>query len=63
VSPTTATPQPLDLVPDPEEILDRLGELTREQTLLKRQLRVSLAARRERERLAQTEEGGQPCQP
>ena len=39
----------LDLIPDPDQIHLRLTAATRIQRLLRRQLRLSLAARRERE--------------
>jgi hypothetical protein len=41
---------PLDLVPDPGTIHLRLGEVTRQAHLLRRLLRLALAARQERER-------------
>jgi hypothetical protein len=43
-------PDPLDLVPDPGTVHRRIGGLTREAHLLRRLLRLALAARRERER-------------
>jgi hypothetical protein len=45
-------PDPLDLVPDPGAVHRRIGELTRQAQLLRRLLRLALAAREERERRA-----------
>jgi hypothetical protein len=47
---TPPTPDPLDLVPDPGAVHRRLGELTRQAQLLRRLLRLALAAREERQR-------------
>jgi hypothetical protein len=41
---------PLDLVPDPGAVHRRIGELTRQAQLLRRLLRLALAAREERQR-------------
>ena len=40
----------LDLIPDPEAIQYRLGELVREEQLLRRLLRLAVKAREERRR-------------
>jgi hypothetical protein len=39
---------PLSLLPDPVAVHRRLGELVREQTLLRRLLRLTLAAQQDR---------------
>jgi hypothetical protein len=42
----------LGLIPDPAAIHRRLGELTRERQLLRRQLRLSMAAHQEQQQRA-----------
>ncbi len=46
--PHLAPPDPLDLIPDPSEIHRRLADAARAQRLLRRLLRLAVAARRER---------------
>ena len=49
MAPTTdSRPSPLDTIPDPERIRDRLSALFAEARLLRRLLRVAVAARQER---------------
>jgi hypothetical protein len=49
MAPTSATsPSPLDVIPDPERIRDRLSALFVEARLLRRLLRVAEDARQER---------------
>ncbi len=45
---TAETSNPIDLVPDPSTIHRRIGELTRQRQLLRRLLRLALAAQQER---------------
>lgn len=47
--PRPEPPDPLDLIPDPSEIHDRIAAAARTQRILRRLLRLSLTARRERE--------------
>ncbi len=42
-----APPAPEPLIPDPAKVHQRLAEIARERRLLRRQLRVSLDARRQ----------------
>jgi hypothetical protein len=45
-------PDPLDLLPDPQDVHRRLSETVRAERLLRRLLRLALAARGEREQRA-----------
>lgn len=52
--PLPPTADALHLIPDPSTIHERISALTRERTLLRRLLRISLAARRERDSTSPT---------
>jgi hypothetical protein len=54
--PTDRQKTQLDIVPDPAEVQRRLGEVLREERVLRRQLRLSLAAAEERRRRAAEKE-------
>jgi hypothetical protein len=54
----TTADGPLDRLPSPAAIQDRLGKIVREERLLRRLLTLSMAAREEKARRAQ--EGGVP---
>jgi hypothetical protein len=65
------TPNPLDLIPDPAKIHRQISANARTQRLLRRLLKLSLTARREREEMGQhtaeglattLSNGGIPCQ-
>ncbi len=55
----TAQAKALSIVPDPVEVHRRLGEVLRESRILRRQLRLSLAAAEEERRRRETGTNGQ----
>jgi hypothetical protein len=59
----TPAPDPLQLIPRPSVVQDRLGDLYREERVLRRLLKIAVAAADERARRRSaptTVEGGRP---